>query len=38
MPVAEQANVTEIIVMQDVNKCYGEFHALRDINLRVKTK
>jgi general L-amino acid transport system ATP-binding protein len=29
---------SDIIVMQQVNKWYGEYHALRDINLTVKRK
>lgn len=36
--VVDQANVADIIVMKDVNKWYGEFHALRDINLTVRPK
>jgi general L-amino acid transport system ATP-binding protein len=36
--VSEAGDVTDIIIMQDVNKWYGEYHALRGINLRVKTK
>jgi general L-amino acid transport system ATP-binding protein len=31
-----QAKADDIIVMNNVNKWYGEFHALRDINLTVK--
>jgi general L-amino acid transport system ATP-binding protein len=32
------ADIADIILMKDVNKWYGEFHALRDVNLRVKPK
>lgn len=32
----EHAQSDNMIVMRDVNKWYGEFHALRDINLMVK--
>lgn len=34
--MSNQANGTDIIVMKDVNKWYGEFHALRDVNLTVR--
>jgi general L-amino acid transport system ATP-binding protein len=36
--MADQAEVAEIIVMRNVNKWYGEYHALRDINLTVKRR
>ena len=36
--MSESGDVTDIIVMQDVNKWYGEYHALRNINLRVRPK
>ena len=32
------ADQNEIIVCRDVNKWYGEYHALRDVNLNVKQK
>jgi general L-amino acid transport system ATP-binding protein len=36
--VADQPESADIIVMRDVNKWYGEYHALRDVNLSVKRK
>lgn len=36
--MAGGAEVSDIIVMRDVNKWYGEFHALRDVSLTVKPK
>ena len=36
--MAGQTESADIIVCQNVNKWYGEFHALRDFNLTVKPK
>ncbi len=36
--MAAQSESADIIVCQNVNKWYGEFHALRDFNLTVKPK
>jgi len=36
--VSGHAEAENIIVCRDVNKWYGEFHALRDVNLTVKQK
>jgi general L-amino acid transport system ATP-binding protein len=36
--VSNQPAGADIIIMKDVNKWYGEFHALRDVNLRVRPK
>ena len=36
--MSESGDVTDIIIMRDVNKWYGEYHALRNINLRVRPK
>jgi general L-amino acid transport system ATP-binding protein len=33
-----QAETEDMIVLQNVNKWYGEYHALRDVNLTVKRK
>ena len=34
--MAEQFGTQDIIICKDVNKWYGEFHALRDMSLSVK--
>jgi general L-amino acid transport system ATP-binding protein len=36
--MTKQTEVTDMIVMRNVNKWYGEYHALRDINLTVKRR
>lgn len=36
MSVADSATVDDVIVIKDLNKWYGNFHVLKDINLTVK--
>jgi general L-amino acid transport system ATP-binding protein len=36
--VSGQAENSDIIILRNVNKWYGDYHALRDINLTVKPK
>jgi general L-amino acid transport system ATP-binding protein len=36
--MTKQTEVADMIVMRNVNKWYGEYHALRDVNLTVKRR
>ena len=34
--ISSNSNTEDVIVIENLNKWYGNFHVLRDINLRVK--
>jgi len=34
--ISSNSNAEDVIVIENLNKWYGNFHVLRDINLRVK--